>query len=93
MILLLLNNLFHNFFRGVMMPKLNTISSITYSTAYAVSMLLFIARFGVYGTFYGFITAWSVEFITCLIIYLSKKWKNKAYREAEQRLLLAKESA
>lgn len=84
----LLNNLLHNFYRGVMMPKVNSITSFFYSAAIVISAYTMIPHFGIYGVFYSYNVAWVTEFIACLSIYLSGKWKGKAYKEAEQKAQL-----
>ena len=86
----LLNNLLHNFYRGVMMPKINSITSFFYSAAIVISAYAMIPHFGIYGVFYAYNVAWVTEFIACLSIYLSRKWKSKAYKDAEQKAQLKK---
>ena len=84
----LLNNLLHNFYRGVMMPKINSITSFFYSAAIVISAYIMIPHFGIYGVFYAYNVAWVTEFIACLSIYFSGKWKGKTYKEAEQKAQL-----
>lgn len=84
----LLNNLLHNFYRGVMMPKINSITSFLYSAAIVISAYTMIPHFGIYGVFYAYNVAWVAEFIACLSIYFSGKWKGKTYKEAEQKAQL-----
>ncbi len=88
----LFNNLLHNLYRGVMMPKINSITSFLYSAAIVISSYTMIPHFGIYGVFYSYNVAWVTEFIACLSIYLSGKWKGKTYKEAEQKTQL-KEAA
>ena len=76
------NNLFHNFFRGVQKPQFTLLTTVIYSITRIAATCALIPRLAMTGVFYGFVLAWGVEFIVCMVLYLSKKWKSDEYLDA-----------
>ena len=81
----IINNLFHNFYRGVMMPKIAMITTLAYSLVRVITTYALVFSLGMMGVFLGFIIPWFVECVLSIVIYLSGKWKNEAYRRNEQK--------
>ncbi len=79
------NNLFHNFYRGVMMPKLATITTAVYTVLRIAITYAIVWRFGMLGVFIGFVIPWSVECLLSVIFYLKGNWKSELYRTAEKK--------
>lgn len=78
-----INNLFHNFYRGVMMPKLATVTTVAYSAVRVISTYLLVGRLGMLGVFLGFVIPWSVECAMSVIFYFKGLWKSEPYIKAE----------
>ena len=81
----IINNLFHNFYRGVMMPKIATVTTLVYTVARIITTYAFVFSFGMMGIFLGFIIPWTAECVLSVVIYVSGRWKNEAYRRNEQK--------
>ncbi len=79
-----LNSAFHNFFRGVLRPGLNIAGGIAAGVTRGVLTITLIPVIGVYGAFIGYSASWTADLLVMWIIYLSKKWKTKEYKEAER---------
>ena len=78
----IINNLFHNFYRGVMMPQIATLTTAIYSVIRIIVTYALVWKLGMMGVFLGFIIPWAVESALSVLIYLSGKWKNAAYKDA-----------
>lgn len=76
-VLVVFNNLFHNFFRGMQKPVFTMLTTIIYSFTRICTTFALIPHLAMTGVFYGFVLAWGVEFTVCMILYLSKKWKSQ----------------
>jgi Na+-driven multidrug efflux pump len=83
-ILLALSNMFHNFFRGVLRPGFNIVGGLALGVARAVLTIALVPVIGVYGAFIGYSAGWTADFLAMWIIYLSKKWRTKEYKDAER---------
>jgi len=83
-ILLALSNMFHNFFRGVLRPGFNIVGGLALGIVRAVLTITLIPVIGVYGAFIGYSAGWTADFLAMWIIYLSRKWKTKEYKDAER---------
>ena len=79
-----INNMFHNFYRGVLMPKIALYTTLVYSVVRVVSTYALVPFFKMDGIFFGFIIPWFVEMVVCIVIYLSNKWKNDWYKALER---------
>lgn len=84
--LAIVNTLLHSFFRGVMAPKLNFISTAVFSAIRVGVTLLLTPTMGVNGVFFGFISAWCAEFVLVMALYVTGAWKGKLYREMQAEL-------
>lgn len=76
--LLVLNivaNLFHNFFRGVGYMKALLVTTITGSCARIVISWLLIQPFGIYGYYAGWVLSWLFDGAACVLIYFFGKWR------------------
>ncbi|MBE5733624.1 MAG: hypothetical protein E7347_01080 [Clostridiales bacterium] len=82
--LTIVTNFFHRFFRGIMVPNLALFSTVIYSIARIIFTYLLVPIYFMDGVYWGFILAWACEFIVCIIIYITKKWKSKQYLEIEK---------
>ncbi len=80
----IVNNLFHNFFRGVMMAHIALITSISYSIVRIVATYILAPEYKMNGVFAALIIAWIFETLISIIIYVSNKWKTKAYLSMEE---------
>lgn len=80
----IMNNIFHNFYRGVMSPKLATITTAIYTITRIATTYSMVGAFKMNGVFYSFAISWGVELVSCLIIFLSNKWKTKDYKQMEK---------
>ena len=78
------NNLFHNFYRGAMMPKLATFTTAVYTVLRIAITYALVWRLGMLGVFLGFVVPWSVECILSVAFYLKGSWKSELYRAAER---------
>ena len=81
----IINNLFHNFYRGVMMPKIATATTLVYTVARIITTYALVFALGMMGIFLGFIIPWTAECVLSVVIYVSGRWKNEAYRRNEQK--------
>ena len=84
--LAVITNCYHNFFRGVLKPIFATITTGVYTISRIIFSLALLPSLEMDGVFLGFILSWATEFMVCVIIYLSKKWKSPKYKEMEQAL-------
>lgn len=84
--LAVITNCYHNFYRGVMKPIFATVTTAVYTVARIIFSIALLPSLEMDGVFLGFILAWATEFIVCVIIHLSKKWKTAKYKEMEQGL-------
>lgn len=82
--LVLISNIFHNFFRGVRKPIFAMITTSVYSAVRIISTFILSRHFAMDGVYFGFIVAWCIEAILCVILYISKTWKTEMYRAAEK---------
>lgn len=73
----IVNNMFHNFYRGVMKPTITLITTVVYSVVRIGATFALVGRFEMDGVYFGFIIAWVVELILSLSVYFSGKWKSK----------------
>lgn len=69
------DNYFHNFFRGVLKPNYALISTVIYTVTRIIATLILAQTYQLNGVYFGFIIAWIVEFVLCLIMFISKKWQ------------------
>lgn len=70
------NNMFHNFFRGVMVPKIALYTTAFYTVVRVISTTWLVPIWQMDGVFAGFIIAWVLECTMSAIIFISKKWKS-----------------
>lgn len=85
----ILNNMFHNFFRGVMAANIAAITTTFYTVVRIVSTYLLVPVWKMDGVYAGFIIAWVLEVILCAAIFFSGKWKSREIKElavAEKKL-------
>lgn len=75
----ILNNMLHNFFKGVMVPKIAFYTTAFYTLVRIVSTKWLVPAWEMDGVYAGFIIAWVLECLLSIIIYVSKKWKSKEY--------------
>lgn len=73
----IVNNMFHNFYRGVMKPTITLITTVVYSVIRIGVTFALVGRFEMDGVYFGFIIAWVTELILSLVIYFSGRWKSK----------------
>ena len=66
----ILNNLFHNIFRGLLVPKLALITTAVYMLTHVSSVLLLAPIYEMDGVYIGNIAAWVAESIICVILFL-----------------------
>ncbi len=81
----LVNNLFHNFYRGVMMPKLATASTAVYTVCRIAVTYAFVWKFGMLGVFLGFVVPWVTECALSVFFYIKGYWKSDCYKKAVER--------
>lgn len=79
------NNLFHNFYRGVMMPKLATFTTAVYTVLRIAITYALVWRLGMLGVFLGFVVPWSAECLLSVIFYVKGTWKSEVYKAAEKK--------
>jgi len=79
----ILNNMFHNFFRGVMAANIAAITTTFYTVVRIVSTYLLVPVWKMDGVYAGFIIAWVLEVILCSAIFFSGKWKSREIIELE----------
>lgn len=79
----ILNNMFHNFFRGVMAANIAAITTTFYTVVRIVSTYLLVPVWKMDGVYAGFIIAWVLEVILCSAIFFSGKWKSREIKELE----------
>jgi len=70
-----INNLFHNFFRGVKAVKLVLLFTAIGSVARIVSTLLLSPEYGLRGVYTGWVISWGVEAVFITLAYISGIWK------------------
>ncbi len=75
----IINNLFHNFYRGVMMPKIATLTTSVYTVTRIAVTYSLVWSLGMTGVFLGFAIPWAIEALMSVWIYLKGSWKNEAY--------------
>lgn len=77
----LINNLFHAFFRGVSALKFLVVCTAFGSFVRMAVSILTIMKFGIYGMFIGWIVSWLAEGIMEYVMYRSKKWQPHEMKE------------
>ena len=85
-----INNLFHNFFRGVLMPKIGLFTTFVYSAVRIIATYSLVPFFHMNGVFFGLIISWVAEMLVCLYIYYGNKWKSEWYLNLERECKYAK---
>lgn len=80
----IVNNLFHNFYRGVMMPRLATVSTAVYTVMRIAVTYAFVWKLGMLGIFLGFVIPWVTECALSVFFYTKGFWKNSIYKKAER---------
>ncbi len=85
-VLPILNNLYHNFFRGVLRPTIAMITTSIYSVTRITLSYVLTPSLAMDGIFLGFILSWATEVIVCTIIFISSVWKTPKFKEMEQSL-------
>jgi Na+-driven multidrug efflux pump len=85
----IVTNCYHNFFRGVMKPMISTTTTTVYTVLRIIFTIILLPTLEMDGVYLGYILSWIIEFILCLIIHISKKWKTPKYKEMEKALRLA----
>ncbi|MBQ9859742.1 MAG: hypothetical protein IJO76_03575 [Clostridia bacterium] len=68
-------NLFHNFFRGIGYMKALLITTITGSFARIIISWLLIQPFGIYGYYAGWVLSWLFDGAVGVLIYRFGKWR------------------
>ena len=79
--------LFHAFYRGVKAMKFLTISSTISIVVRTVVTVFAISQWGMTGVIVGWISDWVIEFLFNLIVYCTKKWKSKEFKQLEKQAL------
>ena len=74
-----LNNMFHNFFRGVMVPQIALYTTAFYTVVRIIATNCLVPVWQMDGVFAGFIIAWVLECLMSSTIYISNKWKSAEY--------------
>lgn len=80
----IVNNMFHNFYRGVLVPKIALYTTLVYSVVRVIVTYALVPFFKMDGVFYGFIIPWVVEMTVCIAIYVSNSWKPDWYKALER---------
>ncbi len=70
-------NLLHHFFRGVAYFKALLISTVAGSAARVVVSMLLIGSFGIYGYYAGWVMSWLFDAAVGIILYRFGKWRKK----------------
>ena len=73
-----LNNMFHNFFRGVMAPKIALYTTAFYTIVRVIATTYLVPVWQMDGVYAGFIIAWVLECLLSAIIFVSKKWQSSS---------------
>ena len=76
--LLVLNvvaNLFHNYFRGIGYMKALLVTTITGSLARVIISWLLVQPFGIYGYYAGWVLSWLFDGVVGVLIYFFGKWR------------------
>ena len=81
----IINNLFHNFYRGVMKPGIATLTTAVYTVFRIATTYALVWELGMLGVFLGFVIPWLIEAVLSIALYFSGRWKNEAYRRNEQK--------
>ena len=81
----IINNLFHNFYRGVMKPGIATLTTAVYTVFRIATTYALVWNLGMLGVFLGFVIPWLIEAVLSIALYFSGRWKNEAYRRNEQK--------
>ena len=76
-----MNNLFHNFFRGVMRPELAMATTAVYTVVRIATTYALAWKLGMLGVFLGFVVPWFVECVLSIVIYFSGRWKKKTLKQ------------
>ncbi len=73
----ILNNVMHNAFRGLLVPKFALFTTSIFMIAQVVSVLLLAPKFQMDGVYFGNIISWAVESLACilLLVYILRKGK------------------
>ena len=85
-LILILNNFYHNFYKGLMVPHFATITTAVYTVSRIAFTYLLTPTMLMNGVYLAFIISWIIEFVICTVIYLSKKWKTPKFKEMEKAL-------
>ena len=79
----ILNNMFHNLYRGVMAANIAAFTTAFYTVVRIISTYLLTPVWAMDGVYAGFIIAWVLEVILNAVIFFTGKWKTKEIREIE----------
>ena len=80
----IVNNWLHNFYRGVMVPKITTLTTLFYSIVRVAVTYALVPVYGMDGIFFGFIISWIAEAVLGTVILISRKWKSTEYLYLER---------
>lgn len=71
----IINNLFHNFYRGVMRPGLAMTTTVVYTLLRIAVTYALVGSLGMLGVFLGFIIPWGAECVLSVLLYLTGRWE------------------
>lgn len=74
-VLNLINNLFHAFYRGTKSMGLLMISTALGSIVRLIASLIFAKYYGIYGIYLGWVISWAIEALFSVITYFMEIWK------------------
>lgn len=73
----LLNNLFHSFFRSIKIMNVLLIATFIGSISRIISSIILVKFFGMNGVYIGWVISWVIEVIYSLVVFFSGKWKSR----------------
>jgi len=74
----LVNNLFHNFYRGTGCMKMLVYATFLGSVSKYIITLILVNFYAMNGVFMGWVASWIIEALFSLFIYFSGRWKKYA---------------
>ncbi len=66
----IVNNLFHNVFRGLMLPSVGLTTSTVFMLTQIITVLCLVPKYFMDGVYFGNIVAWIVEFLVCFAVFI-----------------------
>lgn len=77
LILNVVANLFHNFFRGIARMKSLLIATVVGSLARILISMILIGPLGIHGIYVGWVMAWLFDAVAGVLMYLKGKWRRE----------------